>query len=252
MSELQLHQLLVAGMALVALGTFGFSLLTTAPYGRYDRPWWSGPQLPSWLAWMLMELPQPVGFGLCFALGDRGSQPVALVFLGMWMAHYAYRTLIYPFVPRASTMSLFVVALGFVLNCGFSYLNGRWLFTLGPERELSWLGEPRFLVGAALFVGGFVLSCSSDLILRSLRKASTERYVVPHGGGFRWVSSPNYLGELIEFGGWALATWSAAGLVLFAVSAANLVPRALRNHRWYRQRFADYPARRKALVPYLL
>jgi hypothetical protein len=35
-------------------------------------------------------------------------------------------------------------------------------------------------------------------------------------------------------------------------TAANLVPRAVAHHRWYRERFADYPAERKALVPFLL
>ena len=36
-----------------------------------------------------------------------------------------------------------------------------------------------------------------------------------------------------------------------AVSAANLVPRAASVHRWYHERFPDYPADRKALVPFL-
>jgi 3-oxo-5-alpha-steroid 4-dehydrogenase 1 len=39
---------------------------------------------------------------------------------------------------------------------------------------------------------------------------------------------------------------------IFAVSAAHLVPRALATHRWYRERFPDYPRERRALIPYLL
>jgi nucleoside-diphosphate-sugar epimerase len=32
----------------------------------------------------------------------------------------------------------------------------------------------------------------------------------------------------------------------------NLIPRALDNHRWYKQQFVDYPANRKALIPFLI
>jgi 3-oxo-5-alpha-steroid 4-dehydrogenase 1 len=34
-------------------------------------------------------------------------------------------------------------------------------------------------------------------------------------------------------------------------TAANVGPRALVNHRWYRERFPDYPKQRKALIPFL-
>ena len=92
MSELQVYHLLlwsVLGLSVLVLIS---SLFVTAPYGRYARPRWSGPDLPSWLGWMLMEIPQPVGFVLCFALGERHRQPVALAYLGMWCFHYTYRT----------------------------------------------------------------------------------------------------------------------------------------------------------------
>ena len=55
--------------------------------------------------------------------------------------------------------------------------------------------------------------------------------------------------EIVEWLGWALLTWSPAGLAFAAWTMANLVPRARAHHRWYRERFPDYPARRKALVP---
>ena len=51
--------------------------------------------------------------------------------------------------------------------------------------------------------------------------------------------------------GWALATWSLAGLSFLCFSLANLAPRALAHHRWYHQTFADYPKQRRALIPWL-
>ena len=69
---------------------------------------------------------------------------------------------------------------------------------------------------------------------------------------FLYVSCPNYLGELLEWAGWALATWSLGGLAFFVYTAANLVPRARSNHRWYRGRFEDYPESRRAVIPGLI
>ena len=63
------------------------------------------------------------------------------------------------------------------------------------------------------------------------------------------MSCPNYLGEILEWVGWAVATWSLPGLAFAVWVIANLVPRARSHHRWYRERFPDYPDGRKALVP---
>jgi 3-oxo-5-alpha-steroid 4-dehydrogenase 1 len=57
---------------------------------------------------------------------------------------------------------------------------------------------------------------------------------------------------MIEWIGWALATFSWAGLVFVLWTAANLVPRALKHHAWYRATFADYPRERKAIIPFIL
>ena len=35
-------------------------------------------------------------------------------------------------------------------------------------------------------------------------------------------------------------------------TAANLAPRALAHHAWYRERFPGYPPRRRALIPFVL
>jgi steroid 5-alpha reductase family enzyme len=140
-----------------------------------------------------------------------------------------------------------------VFNLVNASANGYWLFWAGPERPLSWLADPRFLVGVLLFLGGMAVNLSSDYRLLGLRRSGGARYQNPPARGlFRWVSCPNYLGEIVEWCGWALATWSLAGLSFAAWTVANLVPRALAHHRWYRATFPEYPAARKALIPFLL
>ncbi|HCB40998.1 MAG TPA: 3-oxo-5-alpha-steroid 4-dehydrogenase, partial [Gammaproteobacteria bacterium] len=61
-----------------------------------------------------------------------------------------------------------------------------------------------------------------------------------------------YLGEIITWSGFALASWSLAGLSFVVFTMANLVPRALANHRWYQETFSDYPKDRRAVIPYIL
>jgi protein-S-isoprenylcysteine O-methyltransferase Ste14 len=69
---------------------------------------------------------------------------------------------------------------------------------------------------------------------------------------YRWVSCPNYFGEMLEWIGWAIATWSLAGSAFAIFTIANLLPRALANHRWYQTEFPDYPSDRRAVIPGLL
>jgi 3-oxo-5-alpha-steroid 4-dehydrogenase 1 len=46
-------------------------------------------------------------------------------------------------------------------------------------------------------------------------------------------------------------TWSPGGLFILGISLANLVPRAIATHRWYREKFPDYPKDRKILIPFV-
>ena len=109
-----------------------------------------------------------------------------------------------------------------------------------------------FLAGIALFAAGFLIHSSSDNILRSLRKPGETGYSIPQGGMFRFISCPNYFGEIIEWVGWALLTWSVAGLAFATFTFANLFPRAIAHHRWYRGEFTDYPSERKAIIPFIV
>src|SRR5262249_2245114 len=136
--------------------------------------------------------------------------------------------------------------------CVNGTLNGAALVRAGAPYDAAWLRSPRFLCGFALFVCGYAVNRAADRALRRLRAPGETGYRVPTGILFRWGSCPNYFGECVEWIGWAIATWSFAGAAFELWTLANLVPRALSHHAWYRTRFKDYPAERRALVPFVL
>jgi 3-oxo-5-alpha-steroid 4-dehydrogenase 1 len=242
------HGLLIAWFALGVL-VFVALFFVAAPYGRHVRRGW-GLTIDNRLGWILMEASSPVVFLVCFLLGTR-TGAVSLVFLVLWEAHYLHRAFIYPFGLRGPSkrMPLAVTAMGFFFNIMNSYLNGRYLFTFSAGYATDWLGDPRFILGAVIFITGFVINRRADFVLRGLRRPGESDYRISYDFLYRWVSSPNYLGEIIIWTGWALATWSLPGLAFAFWTAANLVPRARANHAWYRRTFPDYPPGRKALLP---
>jgi 3-oxo-5-alpha-steroid 4-dehydrogenase 1 len=253
MSEMTFyHWLVIAWMAL-AVCTFCALFFITAPYGRFTRKGW-GPAINARWGWILMETPVLIIFLVFYGISDRKANPVSIVLLLLWLAHYVHRSLVYPFRVRSSRPSITVgvIALGAAFNVGNGYLNGRYLYILGPELTTSWLTDPRFIIGVILFWIGFALNQHSDRVLIELRGDGKNGYRIPYGGAYRFVSCPNYLGEMVEWGGWALACWNLGALAFFVWTVANLAPRAFRTHRWYREEFADYPTERKALLPFIV
>jgi 3-oxo-5-alpha-steroid 4-dehydrogenase 1 len=47
-------------------------------------------------------------------------------------------------------------------------------------------------------------------------------------------------------------TWSLAGFSFMIWTMANLVPRAIAGHKWYKRAFDNYPSNRKAIFPFIL
>jgi hypothetical protein len=240
--------LLEFGLAAV---TFIGLLFVVAPYGRHGRSGW-GPTVPARIGWLVMESPAPLVFLGVYLAGSHQADVVPLLFLLLWMAHYVQRSFVYPLIMRGGArMPGSVMALAIAFNVLNASINARWVSEFGSY-PTSWLTDPRFLVGVAVFVGGYSLNLSADRTLRELRRPGESGYRIPQGGAYRLVSCPNYLGEIVEWCGWAIATWSLPGLAFATYTTANLAPRAIANHRWYLDRFPDYPPQRRALIPYLL
>jgi protein-S-isoprenylcysteine O-methyltransferase Ste14 len=172
----------------------------------------------------------------------------------MWLSHYLHRGLLHPLLMRYSAKStpLGIPLGGFFPNAIFSTFNA--LHISWAYYSSAWWTDPRFIIGTMLFVFGFLINRAADWKLRSLRKVGEgEGYKIPRGGLFELVSCPNYFGELVEWCGFALASWSPAGLCFALFGASTFIPRALSNHRWYQATFGDaYPTRRKAILPFIM
>jgi 3-oxo-5-alpha-steroid 4-dehydrogenase 1 len=241
---------LIIGWLILSAIVFIALFFVAAPYGRHARKGW-GISINNRLGWLIMEAPAAVVFFLFFMLGSNSFSLVSIVFLIMWEAHYLHRAFIYPFSlsKKVKIMPVSIVSSGFFFNLVNCYLNGRYLFTFSGGYAVSWFADPRFIIGVALFITGYVINRESDLTLRKLRENCTEDYQIPVGALYKFVSCPNYLGEVVIWIGWALATWSLPGLVFALWTAANLIPRARAHHKWYHSYFVNYPEERKALIP---
>ena len=223
-------------------------LWVTAPYGRHHQAGW-GPALPNRLAWLLMELPALLVITILVLGNSAATSPQAWVPLSFWLIHYGYRSFVFPALmhPSDRTFPALLVVFAIAFNSLNGYNSAEALIVNG--RNDASLISLHFVLGTAVFFAGFVLHVQSDGIIRKLRTAGDTAYKIPRGGMFRWISSPHYLGEIIQWTGWAILTWSLAGVAFALFTLCNLAPRAISNHRWYRERFAEYPVERRILFP---
>jgi 3-oxo-5-alpha-steroid 4-dehydrogenase 1 len=254
--------LLIIGFAYAAMVLVGSFFGTAAYGGRFGGGKRAkGLKLGAKQGWVLMELPGLIVFPVVFFMGSNADQAVPLFFLAIWMMHYTNRALITPLLMRVqpgsqASFSLGVVIAGWITLFLHGYFNAAYLTELGTQYTYDWFTDPRFRIGFAIYIVGFVLNIHSDHILRNLRSPNPSpeepRYKIPYGGGFRFVSCPQYLGEILSFTGFAIMAWNLGAVFVLAMTAGNLIPRAIYTHRWFHKNFDDYPAERKAIIPGIL
>ena len=236
----------------LAVIVFLILIFVKAPYGRHKTKGW-GVEISAKKGWIIMESIPAVLLAVILVLGHNRNL-VVFFFWAIWTAHYVNRAWAWPNRAKLEQklMPLNVVILAVIFNTVNCLLNGIWLFDLSGGYELSWVTDPRFIFGVVIFFFGMIINIKSDDILFSLRDDGSTGYKIPRGGLFEKVSSPNYLGEIIEWFGFAIATWSLAGFTFAIWTFCNLAPRAFAHHRWYKQEFSDYPENRKALIPFVI
>ncbi|KAL6100178.1 srd5a1 [Pungitius sinensis] len=239
-------------LLLMAACTFVTLLFENVPYGRYATSRYGFP-VNARLAWFVQELPAflvPLCLVVWTSSGKTSLLPNRLL-IAMYFCHYVHRSLIYPFLIRGgkpTPFASFALAVVFCIYNG--YMQIRYLSHYA-EYPADWVTHPRFIAGSLLWLLGWVVNVHSDHILRSLRRPGETGYKIPTGGMFEYVSGANFLGEITEWAGFALAGHCIHSSAFAVFTTVVLGSRAVAHHKWYLAKFEDYPKHRKALVPFL-
>lgn len=240
--------------------------------------------IPGKLAWVLMELPAPLLLvytmtGLRATLPPPPTEN--LILAGIYVrlpppaslsppltkptnapkvTHYIYRALLAPLLnPSMSPIHPIVILGAWVFNTLNAVSLGGHLAGLGPTLTT------RLTLGLPIWALGFTGTIAHDEILRRGRRAASKpgaptkaadthtvpdghggekTYVLPSAGLFRWVLSPHYLCEWIEWVGFYVATGGALPARNFvAAEVATMLPRAIATRKWYVERFPGVEGR---------
>ena len=234
-----------------SIPTLIVGLLKWDPVGRMGTSGLGGQMNAQW-GWFVYELPALLTYPMIYVIVGN-FHLVGNVVLGLWLLHYAHRGLIWCWLipKRDGTVSMSLL----MSSISFNLINGGllgWYMGYAADYPDQWLLDPRAIVGILLFVVGAKLNIWSDYRMRRLRVKAMGGRVLPSGGPFNYVCCPNLAGEIIEWIGFALLTWSLPGLAFALWTIANLVPRAMWRRDWYRENFETFPNDRAALIPRLL
>lgn len=242
---------LMTAMAVVVFVSLYF---VDAGYGKMISPKW-GWAVNNKVAWVLMEAPVFFVMLYFWLTADDMWAVAPLVMFLLFELHYFQRSFVFPFLLKGkSKMPVAIMTMGIIFNCINGYIQGMWIFRLsGNMYTAEWLTSPQFIIGAVIFFVGLAINWHSDYVIRHLRKPGDTRHYLPQKGMYRYVTSANYFGEIVEWTGFAVLTWSFAGLVFLIWTCANLVPRANSIYHKYEKEFADeFDSKKlKRVFPYL-
>lgn len=220
-----------------------------APYGRHTTEGW-GKMIDNRLGWFIMELPAFLLCPLLAILGPAEKSPLTWLVTGLWVLHYFNRTVIFPLRLRTKgkKMPMTIILSALFFNGVNGFLNGYYLGYLAPADES--ITTINVFIGLGVFAAGMLINHIADSKLIALRKEQ-KGYQIPRKWLFEYISCPNHFGEIVEWIGFAIVAWTLPAMTFAIWTFCNLVPRALNHHDWYREKFEEYPKKRKAVFPFL-
>ena len=243
-------------MALVGAIVFVALFFVDAGYGKMRTEKW-GPAINNKVGWFLMEAPVFVVMCYLWAISEHRFQSPLWDFFLIFQFHYFQRSFVFPFLLKGnSKMPVIIMALSVMWNLINGYVQGYWLFHLAPTYRpysADWFSSWQFITGVCVFFLGWIINMHSDYVIRHLRQPGDTNHYLPKKGMYRFVTSANYLGEITEWLGWAIMTWSWAGALFFWFSCCNLVPRANSIYYKYMAEFPDEFDRKKLkrIIPFI-
>ena len=252
MDTFHIFLFVMTGIAVIVFVALYF---VKAGYGMFFDAKWGCP-LNNRLGWVLMESPVFVAMLLYWYFSDRRFDIVPFLFFLFFEINNFQRSFIFPFLLKGKgRMPLGIVLMGITFNVLNACMQGGWIFYFSPADmyTTAWLTTPQFIIGTVVFFGGMFINLHSDYIIRHLRRPGDTAHYLPRGGMFRYVTSANYFGEIVEWTGFAILTWSLSGTVFVVWTFANLVPRANTIYHRYLDEFGDEvrAMRLKRVIPFI-
>jgi 3-oxo-5-alpha-steroid 4-dehydrogenase 1 len=246
---------LIYGMLVLAIVVFVSLYFVTAGYGQFRTKQW-GLSVNNKLGWVLMEVPVFIVMLAIWSLSPLRWHLPQLALFCLFELHYFQRSLVFPFLLKGqSRMPVAIMLMGIVFNLINGLIQGGGLYWFpNPDFEqgVSYLLRPNAIAGILLFFIGMAINLHSDHVVRHLRKPGDTKHYLPSKGMYRYVTSANYLGEIIEWTGFAIAAATLAAWVFPIWTAANLVPRAHAIYNRYKEEFGEEAlGKRKRIVPFV-
>ena len=246
--------LIMWAMAVIAVIVFIALYFVKAGYGIFRTKQW-GISINNKAAWVMMEAPVFIVMLYMWARnGASTALPSFLAFL-LFELHYFQRSFIFPMLMKGkSRMPIAIMLMGITFNVINGLLIGTSLFVFPPSlfnEGIAYLAHPTAILGIAIFFVGMAINLHSDHVIRHLRQPGDTRHYLPQKGFYRYVTSANYFGELVEWTGFALLCSTPAAWLFVVWTAANLIPRAAAIHRHYREEFGEAVGTRKRVIPFV-
>lgn len=270
---------------------FGAAILLIVPFfgmGKHSSA--SRWNMPGKIAWVSMEVPAllltayisntlPSQVGI--PGGFSGLPGPNKLMLGLYMLHYANRSLLTPILltPEMAPIHIVPWFCALVFNTVNAYQMAGWMSGYGDVSGVEWVGSRvRIQCGLMIFCLGLFGNILHEDELREIRrKAKWEQqqkdkkdaaagkekkegdkaervYKIPQALGFGWIFYPHYLSEWIEWAGFWLiggARFTPGRSFLLAEISAML-PQAYQGKQWYLQKFGkENVGNKKAIIPFV-
>ena len=236
---------------LLAIITFFFLLQINAPYGRFSDNNW-GILIDHKIGWFIQEIISPLTFSYFFITGLANKNIISWILFSIWVIHYINRSIIFPLkLSNTSKIPITVIISAIFFNLINGFINGYYIGNI-LDFPITYLYSIKFILGFVILIIGFIINVTADKILIQIKNQNIG-YQIPTGGLYKYIACPNYLGEIIQWTGFAIMTWSFPALLFVLWTMANLIPRAYAHNNWYKLRFKNkYPNNKKAIIPFIL
>ena len=245
-----IYDFILVPWLILAILTFFLLFFVTAPYGKFSSSNW-GILINYRIGWFIQEIISPISFSYFFLTGSTGKSFTIWVLFSIWIFHYINRSIIFPLkIKNGSKIPIPIILSAISFNIINGFING---YHLGNYAffDNEYIYSIKFIIGILIFIIGLVINLHSDQILINIKNKNIG-YQIPKGGLYKFISCPNYLGEILEWVGFAIIAWSFPAFLFVIWTMANLIPRAKAQHIWYKEKFgSDYSNQKKAIFPFI-